>query len=103
MSHISTPISSSSSTSKKRFLSSPEDASELKKNKVLAGTELTEEDTSDISDLSDTTEIMDTATGGASATTHITLADNDLKKIAFYGHLSWSTLSVYVSHLMYIQ
>ena len=80
------------STTKKRVLSSPEESTDLKKNKLSLSTysESREEDTSDISDLSVMAESMEANTQEAGADdtgvvkpahTHITLAENDLKTI----------------------
>ena len=85
-----TPVTTS--TTKKRVLSSPEDSTDLKKNKLSLSinSESREEDTSDISDLSVMAESMEANIQEAEgddtgvmkpAHTHITLAENDLKTI----------------------
>ena len=87
MSGTNTPVSSSAR--KKRELSSPEESSDLKKNKLESETESREEDI-DISDLSIMAEheVMELVTeegatgGGQSVSTHITLTENDIKTIA---------------------
>ena len=87
MSGTNTPVSSS--VSKKRGLSSPEESSDLKNNKLESETESREEDTN-ISDLSIMAEheVMESVTeggatgGGHSVSSHITLAENDIKTIA---------------------
>ena len=89
MCNTATPVSTSST--KKRVISSPGESSDLKNNELsLSHNSEPREDTSDISDLSVIVASMEAIIQGAEgddtcemklAHTYITLAENDLKQL----------------------